>query len=159
MLNKVSNVGGIIMELSKDFESLNHSLLLAKLDAFCLDNNAVSFMRSYLINRLKRCKINLSFSEWVKISTGLSSGSIVTPLLLNIFINYFLLLLQKCDLVNYVDGSTMYTSDKRFYRCRFPEPWVYYFVKQTKKFGLDSIVYALEKCSRTNDKFSLISYL
>ena len=113
MLNKVSNVGGIIMELSKDFESLNHSLLLAKLDAFCLDNNAVSFMRSYLINRLKRCKINLSFSEWVKISTGLSSGSIVTSLLLNIFINYFLLLLQKCDLVNYADGSTMYTSDKR----------------------------------------------
>ena len=113
MLNKVSNVGGIIMELSKDFESLNHSLLLAKLDAFCLDNNAVSFMRSYLINRLKRCKINLSSSEWVKISTGLSSGSIVTPLLLNIFINYFLLLLQKCDLVNYADGSTMYTSDKR----------------------------------------------
>ena len=113
MLNKVSNVGVIIMDLSKDFESLNHSLLLAKLEAFSLDNNAVSFIRNYLTNRLKRCKINLSFSEWVKMSSGVSSGSVVTPLLLNIFINYFLLLLQMCDLINYADGSTMYTSDER----------------------------------------------
>ena len=46
------------MDLSKAFDSLNHDLLLAKLEAYDLDNNAVSFMRSYRANRLQRCKIN-----------------------------------------------------------------------------------------------------
>ena len=67
-LNNGSKVGVIIMDLSKAFDSLNHDLLLAKLEAYGLDNNAVSFMRSYLTNRLQRCKINNSFSEWTKIS-------------------------------------------------------------------------------------------
>ena len=37
--------------LIKAFDSLNHDLLLAKLETYDLDNNAVSFMRSYLTNR------------------------------------------------------------------------------------------------------------
>ena len=58
-LNNGSKVGVIIMDLSKAFDSLNHDLLLTKLEAYGLDNNAVSFMRSYLTNRLQRCKITL----------------------------------------------------------------------------------------------------
>ena len=44
------------MDLSKAFVSLSHELLLAKLKAYCLDRNSVSFMKSYLTNRLQRCK-------------------------------------------------------------------------------------------------------
>ena len=69
-LNNGSKVGVIIMDLSKTFDSLNHDLLLVKLEAYGLDNNAVSFIRSYPTNRLRRCKINNSFSEWAKISAG-----------------------------------------------------------------------------------------
>ena len=57
-LNNGSKVGVIIMDLTKAFDSFNHDLLLAKLEAYDLDNNAVSFMRSYLKNTLQRCKIN-----------------------------------------------------------------------------------------------------
>ena len=100
------------MDLSKAFDSLNHDLLLAKLEAYGLYNNPVSFMRTYLTNRLQRCKINNSFSEWAKISAGVPQGSILGPLLFNIFIND-ILFLQKCDLANYADDSTIYTSNKR----------------------------------------------
>ena len=55
-LKNRSKVGVIIMDLSKAFDSLNHDLLLAKLEAYGLDNKAVSFMRSYLTNRLQNCK-------------------------------------------------------------------------------------------------------
>ena len=54
-LNNRSKVGVIIMDLSKAFDSLNHELLLAKLKAYGLDSNSVSFMKT---NRLQRCKIN-----------------------------------------------------------------------------------------------------
>ena len=50
------------MDLSKAFDSLNHDLLLlAKLEAYGFDNIAVSFIRSYFKNSLRRCKINTSF--------------------------------------------------------------------------------------------------
>ena len=100
------------MDLSKAFDSLNNELLLAKLEAYDLDNNAVSFMRSYLTNRLQRCKINNSFSEWAKTSSAVPQGSVLGPLFFNIFINDIFLFLQKCDLVNHADDSTIYTSDK-----------------------------------------------
>ena len=45
-LNNGSNVGAIIMNLSKAFDNVNLNLLLAKLGAYGLDNNAVSFMKT-----------------------------------------------------------------------------------------------------------------
>ena len=65
-LNNRSKVGVIIMDLSKAFDSLNHELLLAKRKAYGLDSNSVTFMKRYLTNRLQRCKISNSFSEWGK---------------------------------------------------------------------------------------------
>ena len=78
-----------------------------------LDNNAVSFMRRYLTNRLQRCKINNSFSEWAKVFAEVPQGSILSPLIFNIF-NNDILFLQKRGLANYADNTTSYTSDKHF---------------------------------------------
>ena len=98
------------MDLSKGFGSLNRELLLAKLKAYGLNSNSVTFMKSYLTSRLQRCKINNSFSEWGKVLN--TQGSILGLLLFNIFLNDIFLSLQKCDLANYADDSTLYTSDK-----------------------------------------------
>ena len=58
------------MDLSKAFDSLNHELLLTKLKAYGLDSNSITFVKSYLTNRLQRCKISNSFSEWGEVLNG-----------------------------------------------------------------------------------------
>ena len=69
-------------------------------------------MKDYRTIRLQRYKINNSFSEWGKVLNGVPQGSILGPLLFNIFLNDIFLSLQKCDLANYADDSTLYTSGK-----------------------------------------------
>ena len=100
------------MDLSKAFDSLNHEPLLTKLKAYGLDSNSVTFMKSYLTNRLQRFKINNSSSEWGKVLNFVPQGSILGPLLFNIFLSDIFLSLQRCDVANYGDDSTLYTSDK-----------------------------------------------
>ena len=53
ILNKKLKVGALFMGFSKVFNTLDHSLLLAKLSAYGFDNNSLSFIRVYLTNNSK----------------------------------------------------------------------------------------------------------
>ena len=63
-------MGALFMDLSRVFDTLDHSLLLAKLSVYGFDNNSLNFVRSYLTNRIQRCKIENHFSNWREITTG-----------------------------------------------------------------------------------------
>ena len=112
--NKKLRVGALFMDLSKAFDTLDHSLLLAKLSAYCFDNNSLSFVRSYLTNRIQRCKIENHFSNWREITTGVPQGSILRPLLFNIFINDIFLLVESSNICNYADDNTLFAFGKTF---------------------------------------------
>ena len=51
ILNKNLKVSALFMDLSQAFDTLGHSLLLAKLSPYGFDNNSLSFVQSYLTNR------------------------------------------------------------------------------------------------------------
>ena len=97
------------MDLSKAFDTLNHNLLIAKLGADGFETDALRYMKSYLTNRKQRVRVNKTFSEWERITTGVPQGSILGPLLFNIFLNDLFLFISNSSLSNYADDNTLYT--------------------------------------------------
>ena len=61
-LDKVNSVSAMFMDLSKAFDTLNHDLLIAKLEAYSYCAKSLSYMHSYLHKRLQKTNVNCDFS-------------------------------------------------------------------------------------------------
>ena len=108
-LDKGKSVGAIFMDLSKAFDTLNHDLLIAKLEAYGFSENSLNYIQSYLRNRLQRTNVNNNFSLWKDIFSGVPQGSILGPLMFNIYINDIFLFPDNGCLSNYADDTTLYS--------------------------------------------------
>ena len=107
-LDKRNFAGALLTDLSKAFDCLNHELLIAKLDAYGFDHSALAYIDSYLTDRKQRTKVNNSFSSWSNILSGVPQGSILGPLLFNIYLNDIFFFINETSLTNYADDNTPY---------------------------------------------------
>ena len=110
-LDKGGFAGALLMDLSKAFDCLNHELLIAKLSAYGFSPNALRLVHSYLSERKQRVKINGSFSTWRETMIGVPQGSVLGPLLFNIYLNDLFMFVKDAQICNYADDTTIYACD------------------------------------------------
>ena len=85
------------MDLSKAFDCIPHDLLVAKLYTYGFGEKTLAFFYSYLKRRKQSVKINDISSTFETILTGVPQGSILGPILFNIFLNDLLYLANKAE--------------------------------------------------------------
>ena len=83
------------MDLSRAFDFLPHNLIIAKLEAYGLDTNTLRFIFDYLSCRKQRTKMESAYCNWYKVLREIPQGSILGPLLLNIFLSDIFFFIEK----------------------------------------------------------------
>ena len=90
-------VGAVLLDLSKAFDLVDHSLLLSKISMYHTDNRSLRWFESYLHDRTQRCCINGSLSDALPITRGVPQGSILGPILFLLYINDLPLAIPDCN--------------------------------------------------------------
>ena len=77
----------VLLDLQRAFDTVNHCLLISKLEALGLSSIPLGWVKSYLSGREKVVKVTGSLSQAKPMSCGVPQGSVLWPLLLLLYIN------------------------------------------------------------------------
>ena len=102
----------VFVDLEKAFDTVNHIILLQKLDHYGISGSANAWIRSYLSERSQKVTVNGTTSSERSITCGVPQGSILGPLLFLIYLNDLNEALQNCLVFHFADDTNLLFSHK-----------------------------------------------
>ena len=98
----------LFIDLSKAFDTVDHTLLLDRLTSIGFDHVSSRWFENYLAERHQCVKVGAVKSEFIRISKGVPQGSILGPVLFIIYINNVVNTLRSCNIHLYADDTILY---------------------------------------------------
>ena len=107
----------IYFDFSKAFDSVPHTRLLSKLQAYGVSGQLLKWFGSFLRGRRQCVKINSVLSSWLQVTSGVPQGSVLGPLLFALYINELPSLVSS-QLLMFADDIKLYRRIRSSIDCR-----------------------------------------
>lgn len=105
---RVKILDALLVGLSNVFDCLDYEILIAKFNVLSL--TALKLIHDYLLHKKQGTKNSTSYSDWLEIVFGAHQGSLLGPLLFNIFLEHLFFIMK--NIASYADDNTPYISGK-----------------------------------------------
>ena len=102
---------GIFLDLAKAFETVDHKILISKLYYYGIRGSALRWFEDYLTNRKQFVTYNKIKSSTMSLTYSVPQGSLLAPILFNLYINDIKHSIKSLQNILYTDNSCFYLSD------------------------------------------------
>ena len=111
-VDKQNYACGIFIDLRKAFDTVNHEILLMKLEHYGIRGNMLNWFRSYLTGRQQCVCVNGTSSSYLDINCGVPQGSVLGPLLFLLYINDLPNISKILDFFLFADDTNIFYKSK-----------------------------------------------
>ena len=113
-LNEKKFVITLFIDLKKAYDTVNHNILLEKLESYGIRGIALKWFENYLNGRKQKVKIGSLFSEWQNVNIGVPQGSVLGSLLFLVYINNLPTVSSILHSVLFADDTCLTLADDNY---------------------------------------------